>query len=693
MSIVPFPMVKPGNTHGLVRGPCAHGERGTISFHRVLERQMVGEKVLKVLLVEDSDSDAALLQRSLLQTRYEIRCERVETAEKFCAMLKHETWDIVIADFSLPQFDAPTALNLLRQQDLDTPFIVVSGQIGEETAVKMMKAGANDYLMKNNLPRLAPAIEREFRDAQARRKNRQSEALLKESESQYRAVTESAIDAILITNDKGLIVHSNRRAESMFGYEPFELQGQPLRRIVPFSERELMGNGTMASQELGGGLVGRTVEFHGICKDGRIFPMELSFAEWETAEGKFYSVIARDITERSQVQGQLQRQLEYLTTLRTIDSAMTESFDPHFTLNIILEQAIAHLGVDAAEILLVNPHSRRLEYAAVRGFLTNTYLQSLPDQNDGYAGRVFAERITVQIPNLRATPDGTSREMMFFEERFESYYGSPLITKGQVKGVLEVFRRSSLCPDGEWLTFLEALASQAAIAMDTIGLVMELQQTNADLALAYDATLEGWSRALDLRDKETEGHSLRVTEMSVRLALEMGLSEEAIAHLRRGAILHDIGKLGIPDRILLKPGELTEEERAIMRRHPVYSYAWLSPIVYLRAALDIPYCHHEKWDGSGYPRGLQGEAIPLAARIFSVVDVWDALRSERPYRAAWSFEKTREYISAMAGSHFDPKVVAVFLECLHSIVLPPDLPQVAERNIPRSTDVFEECSI
>jgi putative nucleotidyltransferase with HDIG domain len=206
------------------------------------------------------------------------------------------------------------------------------------------------------------------------------------------------------------------------------------------------------------------------------------------------------------------------------------------------------------------------------------------------------------------------------------------------------------------------LARQAAIAIDNTELFNGLQRSNAELVLSYDTTLEGWSRALELRDRETEGHTQRVTEMTLRLARALGMSDKELSHARRGALLHDIGKMGVTDAILLKPGPLTDEEWDIMRQHPQFAYEMLSPIAYLRPALDIPYCHHEKWDGTGYPRGLKGEEIPLAARIFAVVDVWDALRSDRPYRPAWPKEKALEHIRAGSGTHFDPKVVEAFLE-------------------------------
>jgi putative nucleotidyltransferase with HDIG domain/PAS domain S-box-containing protein len=182
-----------------------------------------------------------------------------------------------------------------------------------------------------------------------------------------------------------------------------------------------------------------------------------------------------------------------------------------------------------------------------------------------------------------------------------------------------------------------------------------------ELTHAYDMTLEGWSRAMDLRDNETEGHTQRVTTMAVQLANAMGMSKAEILNIRRGALLHDIGKMGVPDHILFKPDKLTDEEWVFMRKHPEYAYEMLLPITFLRPALDIPYCHHEKWDGTGYPRGLKGEEIPLAARIFAVVDVWDALYYSRRYREGWSEKRVQDYIQEQSGKHFDPQVVETFL--------------------------------
>ena len=208
------------------------------------------------------------------------------------------------------------------------------------------------------------------------------------------------------------------------------------------------------------------------------------------------------------------------------------------------------------------------------------------------------------------------------------------------------------------------LADRVALAVDNSLLVDGLQKANAELDLVYDNTIEGWLQAVEIRDRDVPGHSVHVADMTVRLAVEFGLSDKEIQDIRRGALMHDVGKIGIPEGILLKPGKLTEEEWLAVRNHPKFAYDMLYPVSYLRSSLDIPYCHHEKWDGTGFPRGLKGKDIPLSARIFAVADVYDALTSERPYRKAWSKQKTLEYIQSQSGKHFDPKVVEVFLKLM-----------------------------
>ncbi|HPD80938.1 MAG TPA: HD domain-containing phosphohydrolase [Spirochaetia bacterium] len=217
----------------------------------------------------------------------------------------------------------------------------------------------------------------------------------------------------------------------------------------------------------------------------------------------------------------------------------------------------------------------------------------------------------------------------------------------------------------EQIHFSEALVSQSAVAIHNAQIFFRLKEADRELLNSYDATIEGWSKALEMRDHETEGHTLRVTDMTITLARRVGLPEEDIVHIRRGALLHDIGKVAIPDSILLKPEPLTPEERIIMNKHPEYAKRMLSDITFLLPALDIPYCHHEKWDGTGYPRGLKEDKIPIAARIFSIIDVWDALIHNRPYHRAWNYKEAYEYIKSLSGSHFDPEIVQEFLAMLN----------------------------
>lgn len=382
----------------------------------------------------------------------------------------------------------------------------------------------------------------------------------------------------------------------------------------------------------------------------------------ELADDLAFGIVTLRMREEHQKAGEkIKRQIKNLEALHNIDIAITSALDLRVIFDILLSETTGILGVDAAAVLSYNPYSQTLDFITGKGFTTAALQHTHLRLGESHAGQAALEQQTIHIQNLNQQT-GFLRSPFLAEENFFEYFGVPLIAKGQLKGVLEIFNRSPLNPDPEWLGMLDTLAGQAAIAMDNLELFQNLQKSHADLIIAYDSTLEGWSGALDLRDKETEGHTQRVTELSLRLARAMGIANNDLVNIRRGALLHDIGKMGIPDRILLKPGPLTQEEWEIMRKHPTYAFELLSPIAYLRPALDIPYCHHEKWDGTGYPRGLKGEEIPPAARIFAVVDVWDALRSDRPYRKAWSEEQTLKFIEEQAGKHFDPEVVKVFLQ-------------------------------
>jgi PAS domain S-box-containing protein len=374
--------------------------------------------------------------------------------------------------------------------------------------------------------------------------------------------------------------------------------------------------------------------------------------------------LAASAIHRMTLYEETQLRLQRLNSLGTINSAISSSMDLRLTLKVLVDQIIIQEQADAADVLLLDPHTLMLDYAAGHGFRYRTAERTRLRLGEPQAGIAALERRPVEIHDLNAV-ELPNREPLL-QEGFTAYYAVPLIAKGQVKGVLETFHRKTPIQDPDWRKFLEELGRQAAIAIDNAEQHEKIQRSNEELTLAYDATIEGWSYALDLRDKETEGHSQRVAEWTVRLARAMDVGPQELVHIRRGALLHDIGKVGLPDKILRKTGPLDEDEWRVMRHHPIHAHGLISSITFLRPALDIPYCHHEKWDGTGYPRGLKSDEIPLAARIFAIIDVWDALTSKRSYREAWTQEEALIYIAEQSGKHFDPRVVVEFFKLLES---------------------------
>jgi len=370
-----------------------------------------------------------------------------------------------------------------------------------------------------------------------------------------------------------------------------------------------------------------------------------------------------------------QRRLKRIASLREIDQEISSSSDLSVTLKKIVINVQNHLEADAVDILLFDESQSIFLYAESIGFDTKRIKNARVKMGGSFAGIAAQEREMVHFNKLSEATIDEAFASLLKEERISNYFGMPLVAKEKLVGVLEVYLRREENPDQEWLDFYETLAGQAALAIENARLVDGLESANQDLTkvnedllvsnsnltAAYDATIESLALALNLRDYETVDHSRRVTTMMMDLANMMDFSPEELVNIHRGTLLHDIGKLGVPDSILRKPGILTPEERQIMQQHPVFAYNLLKSIEYLQPALDIPHLHHEKWDGTGYPYGLAGKNIPLSARLFAIVDVYDALTSDRPYRKAWTKDATLEFIKGQKAIHFDPQVVDIFL--------------------------------
>lgn len=485
-------------------------------------------------------------------------------------------------------------------------------------------------------------------------------AALQENEKNFHDLVSQSPDGVFIIDSSGNILTINKAMCEELGYSKEEMLKMNIWNIIPAPF--LSQYKESLSKILVGKSLEEAVEYAVKGKNGTTHYIEvLSAPRYSGKNAIGFQGVARDITMRNRRNDQIQRQLEHLAALSVIDQVIGSNFDLKQSLREILNHLTVELGVDAANFLILKNGLQSLEFIVAHGFRTNFIESSKVRMGESFAGQAAQEKIIIKIEDLHEQQEDLFVKTLIKNEGFRSYYCVPLINKGKVTGVLEVYNRTELNPDKEWLDFLNTLSGQAAIAIEITTLFESLQRSNSEITVAYDATIEGWSRALDLRDKETEGHTQRVTEMAVNLARAFDISDEELVHVRWGSLLHDIGKMGVPDEILLKPGPLTEEEWLVMRQHPVYAEEMLSSIRYLRYALDIPRSHHERWDGSGYPRGLKGSLIPLVARIFSVVDVWDALRSNRPYRDAWDKEKVREYIRSSSGTLFDPQVVDMFL--------------------------------
>jgi PAS domain S-box-containing protein len=513
-------------------------------------------------------------------------------------------------------------------------------------------------------------------------------APLTESQARLEGIINSAMDAIISIDEQQHIILFNSAAETMFGYKSAKMIGQPLVRLLPERFREVhphhvrhFGDTNQTNRSMG-----KLGKIYGRRASGEEFPIEAAISQLDTENGKVFTVILRDISERINAEEELAKQekrlaasaaenarlyqltekrLQFLSSLRMIDLAIGSSLDLRVTVQILLDQVVTQLAADAAAIFLLKTSTGHLEFVDGRGAQVRVLRNSAAGAVGCCAGEAASERRITWIKDLTNRQELSTEERILQQEGIGSCFAAPLIAKGEVVGVLEVYQHQPYSPDGEWIENLAALAGQAAIAIDSARLFENLQRTNQKLSKAYDATIVGWSKALDLRDHETNDHTQRVTQMTVRLAENTGrFDEEELLNIRWGALLHDIGKVGVPDHILLKEAGLTDEEFAIMKRHPENAYELLAPITYLRKALDIPRYHHEWWNGGGYPYGLKGDRIPLQARLFAVVDVWDALSNTRPYRPAWEEPKVINYLIENSGTHFDPQAVDALLKVL-----------------------------
>lgn len=490
----------------------------------------------------------------------------------------------------------------------------------------------------------------------------QRQKALQEDEQKYRSLIEQSGDAIYLEQDGHFIV-LNKKFKELFGDFSGTLSvANGIHQLA--SQSDLVFVQEQQMRMLTGEVSDLRFEFKALNHVGEEIDVEVSTSAFLYRNHLAIQGIIRDITERKRTQESEREQRNLAEALRDTASVLTSTLNFNEVIDRILNNIGKVVPCYALNIMLIDDSTRRAKVIASKGYeergistwlmSTSLSLQDFPD-----LAWMFDSAQPIVIPDTHQHKEWNS----FKQTRWiSSYAGAPIMVQGKVIGFINLDS-----PEVDFFSLnqaerLQTFANQAGIAIHNAQLLQELRSSNIDLTAAYETTLQGWSKALELRDYETQGHTLRVLDLTIRLAKRSGITEPQITHIRYGVLLHDIGKIAISDNILFKKGPLTSYEWETMRKHPTFAFEMLSPIEYLQDSLDIPYSHHEWWDGTGYPRGLEGEAIPLAARIFSVVDVWDALTSERPYHHSLPEDQVIAHLLEQSGRQLDPGIVKVFIE-------------------------------
>ena len=494
-----------------------------------------------------------------------------------------------------------------------------------------------------------------YRDISARKR---AESTLAQREGYFRALIENAADGVAILDQQGCFQYFSPSVDRVLGYRAEELLGRSAFDLI--HPDDVAGVFTAFQEGIQIPAKFTLLEFR--ARHGSGAWVHLDAAAHNMLDDPSVTGIIvnyRDVSDRKHAQAAIQQHAAELETLANVAAALRQAPTRDAILPLLLEQTIRLFHADGGALIL--RAASDLVIASARG-TAETWIGTRHAPESDLLQTVLTtgeQHFISDIANASAEKPGAL--LVALMDTMRACACIPLKTAHEVIGILFLASRTPRAPTPEELRLLAAISEMAERAIQRATLYEQAEQHASEIAQAYDNTLAGWARALELRDELTEGHTRRVTELTLRLARAINITEDQLVHIRHSAILHDIGKMGIPDSILHKAGPLTGLEQEIMRRHPQYAYDMLSAIAFLRPALDIPYCHHEHWDGTGYPRGLRGEHIPLAARIFALVDVWDALTSNRPYRRAWSPDQVRAYIREHTSTHFDPQLAEIFL--------------------------------
>ena len=503
---------------------------------------------------------------------------------------------------------------------------------------------------------------------------------LQESKERYEGIFVGMRDALLVESMTGRILDANQAACRIYGWTHEEMLMKTASDLAG-DHPTLFVNSDERLNGVHPDLRETVLQTLNQRFNGEVFPVEISGSILNLASENVLLVIVRDITDKVKAEATIRSREQYLQLLNKITWDALAGNSLHDTLQALVERVAELFDASSAFINLWDEQTHLIRPGAACGSMKEIYpkLNALPVENT-LAKDALDTLQPIVVEDIYHTPYQSPEISLLFPAR--TVMALPLMAGSQKLGCALItfddihhFTEEALRWGMQAADQIALSISRSYLMQKTQELLSETQRTNETLELriserttelknAYVATIECWARVLELREKETAGHSQRTMEMSIRFATRLHVDGEHLEHIRRGALLHDIGKMVISDAILQKPGALNASERKIIEEHPIYSRKILEPIAYLRQATDIPYYHHERWDGTGYPQGLAGEAIPRDARMFAIVDVWDALSSSRYYRAALPKDTVIEHIVKGIGTHFDPVMAKVFLQMI-----------------------------
>jgi PAS domain S-box-containing protein len=577
---------------------------------------------IRVLLVEDSEDDALLVIRALKKGGYDSEYDRVETAGVMRKALTEKPWDLILCDYKLPQFDGLAAIALLKETGIDLPFILVSGTIGEETAVAAMKAGAHDYIMKDNLSRLVPAVEREIKEAAVRRERRQAEALMIQSRKDWENIFQAISHPTVILDPRHVIIDANKAIVRAAGLTRNELVGRKCYEIFHGGDAVSPPDGCPMEKLLASGQ-NATINAE---MEALVGVFLVSCTPMLDQQGRVEKVIhiATDITERKRA-----------------EQALSESEERYRSIFENIQESI-YRATPEGRIILANPAMARM------------YGYASPEE--------LMAGVTDIARQLYVHPEERTQLKALLEEQ----------------GSLRNFEFQQYRKDGSvfWVSItLQMVRDEKGQILYYEGIgedVTERKESIDRLRKALGGTVQAISMAVEMKDPYTAGHQRRTADLARSIATVMELSADRTDFIRIAATIHDIGKIALPAEILSKPTKLTEIEFSLIKTHSSYGYDILKDIDFPWPVADVILQHHERMDGSGYPNGLKGDEMLLEARILVVADVVEAIASHRPYRPARGINEALDEILKNKDVLYDPVVVEACLKLFkeHQYALP-----------------------